>query len=89
MTLTRTRPNVSQRVIDFLAIDGGWLSAPALAADLGIREETVERALQRLRLAGAVASRRVELACIGCGPSPGRLEAYTEWRALVDWIDPE
>lgn len=65
------------KIIDWLSIDGGWLTAQGLAADLGHSVEMVEKVLRDLRREGVVESRLVELAY--SGRSHG-FDRRTEWR---------
>lgn len=52
---------------------------------------TIDLAISNLRNLGAIESRIVELAAYTtnrpAGRGTSRIETYTEWRALVDWIE--
>lgn len=71
----------ANRLVDVLALDGGWLTAAALhlvVRDLG--ETTITYILERLEGNGRVESRRVDL-----GVQEGwvdRVDFRIEWRAL-------
>lgn len=85
------RPNATQRVLDILSTDGGWLSKKAIQAQCGHKDMTIDLAISNLRNLGAIESRIVELAAYTtnrpAGRGTSRIETYTEWRALVDWIE--
>lgn len=66
------------KVLEWLELDGGWLSCDALAADLGLAVETVRRAVYRLREDGAPLEWRV--VHVGHFSTPNH--ARTEWRHL-------
>lgn len=78
--MTQRAPTSRDALVDQLRVDGGWLSAAALAVASGAREDSIQRVLQRLRILGLVESRRVELAGVGRGRQPYRVETYLEWR---------
>ena len=53
-------PRTLRRVAEYLHAEGGWLSAAALARDLGLAETTLTRLLLSLERRGAVERRRLE-----------------------------
>jgi predicted transcriptional regulator len=84
---------IPARTLDFLETDGGWLTVDGIAHSLGVRPESLSRALWRLHQRGLVEYRQVALA----GDPSGRPTAYlsslwsrvetrTEWR-FVTWGD--
>lgn len=80
----RTRekaPTLAESTHDRLSIEGDWITAACLAMLMGRLEESVTRILYRLRAEGLVESRVVDLARVGSGPRPQRLESRQEWRA--------
>lgn len=90
-TYKTKRPPAALRILDILFTDGGWMSVPAIEAASYYVPFTIGRALNGLRAIGAVESRTVELACIrskhDLGRGTSKIESYTEWRALVDWLE--
>lgn len=68
-----------EKLLDWLFVDGGWLTAEGMAADLAHNTDSVERVLRRLRDEGYVESRIVELAHTSRGSS---YDSRTEWRVL-------
>jgi predicted transcriptional regulator len=68
------------RIVDLLDIDGGWLTVDGIADRLGISPTTASRALYRLRNAGLVESRYVELA--RSRPGKASLDGRSEWRTI-------
>jgi hypothetical protein len=77
---TRTAPTLAESVYDRLSIEGGWITAACLAMIMGRPEESVRRILYRLRMEGHAESRTVDLAKVGTGTRPHRLESRQEWR---------
>lgn len=82
---TKTRQLARQRawklrdeVLDWLELDGGWLTADGLSADLDRNHQSLERTLRILRDEGLVQSRLVELAHTSTGNG---YHQRTEWRA--------
>lgn len=68
----RLKPDgLPAKLVDLLAIEGGWWHEAALCDRLGAERDSVIRALYRLREAGRVEMRRQELT----GTS-----SYAEWR---------
>lgn len=61
-------------ILDWLNLDGGWLTSDGLALDLGRNRQAVERVLRQLRDEGLVESRILVLSSSGTG------QARTEWR---------
>lgn len=80
------------RLMDLLETDGGWLTLDYMAMKLDEREESVEKALVRLRDRGLVEDRMFELA-LECPPGGSfrggmrrrpLLDVRREWR-FVGW----
>lgn len=75
---------IPDRILDLLRIDGGWLTTEHIAMRLEAQRKSVERALWRLRAAGLVRSRQLELAYKRRGTFGGPAGAWDvrrEWSA--------
>lgn len=72
------------RVLTELGFDGGWLTVDGVAELLHADRFHVDRTLFRLRSAGRVESRIVELASISRSGNRGKagIEVRTEWRVV-------
>jgi hypothetical protein len=68
---------VRDQILDWLSLDGGWLTALGMADELGRNVESIERVLRELRREGLVKSRVVELA----RSSDFAYDRRTEWSA--------
>lgn len=69
------RGKTPERIVDELALDGGWLTTAGVADLVGAREVTVDRALWRLLKQGLVERRLI--------PRPGRNVRVSEWRVYA------
>lgn len=67
------------RIVDYLFLDSGWLTAEGIALVLIAKPESVKRSLLRLRGMGFVESRQVGLAT----GVRGHIESRVEWAALA------
>lgn len=65
-------------LIEWLQIDGPWLTAEAIAMETGRQAESVERALRRAKRRGLVRSRLIELAY---KPDRVHMDTRIEWAA--------
>lgn len=66
---------LADQVVDWLSLDGGWLTSEGLAMELDRSVGWMDRVLRRLRSEGVVESRVVELAGT-------HRDQRTEWRAV-------
>lgn len=76
-----TRDKASPRtdaLIEWLLLDGPWLTADALAMETGREPAAVDRALKRAKRKGLVTSRRIDLAYAN---DRVHIETRTEWAA--------
>lgn len=48
------------RILEWLELDGGWLTALSIATDLKIERRTVERAMVRLKERGLIKARKLD-----------------------------
>ena len=71
------RWTLDDKVLDWLQLDGGWLTKEGLADALGHHVDSVTRTLRILRSRGDVQSRVIELA----GAAGGN-ESRMEWKAV-------
>lgn len=79
--------SIPSRILDLLETDGGWLTVAGIAMELNANEESVDRALYRLRQRGQVQHRDVELArsgrtnhtAYGSSTGSGSAEHRREW----------
>lgn len=80
--MTTTALPLRELIHERLLLEGGWMCASEVATIMALPESTVSRTLYRLRAAGLVRSRQVELAYLGATRQPFKLDCRTEWRAL-------
>lgn len=77
------RNGIPIRLVDLLETDGGWLTLDYMAMKLDEKEESVERALIRLRDRGLVETRSFELASRPSGRVPS-VYGSGEWNSAMD-----
>lgn len=76
--MTTATVSTAEAVHERLTLEGGWLCASELATIMAASETTIARTLYRLRKAGRVVNRQVELAY----GERRQVDCRTEWRAL-------